>query len=321
MEKPLVSVIMPTYNQAQFVGEAVRSVLDQTYQNLELIIIDNYSDDGTEVVIHGQQDQRIKYYKLANHGIIAASRNYGIQHAVGEYVAFIDSDDLWYPEKIEKQIALMENDKDIGLVFTDFKIKAPNVRYEGKILGPKDRQIGGFIYDKLLYANFIISSSSCVRASVLKEVGGFDEGEDFRCAEDFDLWLRLARQCKAAYVPQVLGIYRMHEHNESAGEMRLQRAFAVIEKHVAQGWTNISKANRAKANFLIHIGWPLIGHNGKVARSHFTKAVTLNPWNFKALCVVFVGIFLSYFPFLNKILMRGNRDRKIANRLLNPQNL
>src|SRR3989304_8476363 len=100
MKQPLVSVIMPTYNHARFIGEAIGSVLNQTYPNLELIIIDNYSEDNTEEIVSSYKNQRVKYFKFRNHGVIAASRNYGMRHAQGDYIAFLDSDDLWEPTKI-----------------------------------------------------------------------------------------------------------------------------------------------------------------------------------------------------------------------------
>ena len=102
-EQSLVSVVMPTYNHAQYIGEAITSVLNQDYQNLELIIVDNFSEDNTEAIVNGFNDQRIQYYQFANNGIIAASRNYGITKASGEFIAFLDSDDIWKEGKLKKQ--------------------------------------------------------------------------------------------------------------------------------------------------------------------------------------------------------------------------
>ncbi|MBA7530747.1 UDP-Glc:alpha-D-GlcNAc-diphosphoundecaprenol beta-1,3-glucosyltransferase WfgD [subsurface metagenome] len=102
-KQPLISVVMPTYNHGRFIGDAINSVLNQTYRNLELIIIDNFSEDNTEKIVTSYKDDRIKYLKFKNNGVIASSRNYGIKHSRGEYIAFLDSDDVWLPEKLEKQ--------------------------------------------------------------------------------------------------------------------------------------------------------------------------------------------------------------------------
>ena len=101
VKQPLVSVIMPTYNHAKFIGKAIGSVLNQTHKNLELIIIDNYSVDNTEEIVKSFNDHRIKYIKFMNNGVIAASRNNGLKIAKGEWVCFLDSDDWWYPKKLE----------------------------------------------------------------------------------------------------------------------------------------------------------------------------------------------------------------------------
>ena len=121
MNEPLVSVVMPTYNHAQFIKDAIDSVRGQTYLNWELIIIDNYSEDNTRDIIEAYADDRIRYVQFRNNGIIAASRNRGIEQAQGEYVAFIDSDDVWLPEKISWQVRAMEPDRRRGISFGKFR--------------------------------------------------------------------------------------------------------------------------------------------------------------------------------------------------------
>ena len=112
MAQPLVSVVMPTYNHAQFIKEAIESVLSQSYRNMELIVIDNYSQDNTRQIVESFGDPRIKYHQFANNGIIAASRNYGITQAQGEYVAFIDSDDVWFGDKLKLQMEALCEDEE-----------------------------------------------------------------------------------------------------------------------------------------------------------------------------------------------------------------
>ena len=98
---PRVSVVIPTYNHAAFLHKALQSVVDQTYKNLEILVVNNFSTDETESIVSSFSDKNISLFNFRNNGIIAAARNHGIQHATGEFIAFLDSDDIWYPTKIE----------------------------------------------------------------------------------------------------------------------------------------------------------------------------------------------------------------------------
>jgi len=192
-KEPLISVVMPTYNHVNFVGDAVRSVLSQTYSNLELVIIDNYSTDGTEELIKGFNDDRIKYYKFSNNGVIAKSRNKGIKEARGEYIAFIDSDDKWVPNKLVFQKDCFEEKPEIGLLCCDFKIDGLEKRYKDQLMIGARKDIAG-TYSDLLNFNFVICSSVFAKKNILDEAGIFDESEELLSVEDWDLWLRISRK-------------------------------------------------------------------------------------------------------------------------------
>lgn len=207
IKQPLVSVIMPTYNHAQFIGEAIDSVLNQTYKNLELIVIDNYSEDNTEEIIRSFNDPRIKYMKFRNHGIIGASRNQGIRHAVGKYIAFLDSDDLWLDHKLERQLVEFKKGDSIGLVCTNL-IYFDKYGEHGKLLNLPDKH---FTFNELLRDNPIANSSVMIRRSVLDNVGLFDESRDIIAGEDYELWLRVAKKNKIRYIDTPLIKYRIHE--------------------------------------------------------------------------------------------------------------
>ena len=116
---PLVSVVIPTYNHARFLDSALQSVLDQTYTHWEAIIIDNHSTDNTDEVMASFTDSRFTYIKIHNNGVIAASRNAGIRAAKGEFIAFLDSDDIWLPRKLEIQLKYFESNKELLLVGTN----------------------------------------------------------------------------------------------------------------------------------------------------------------------------------------------------------
>lgn len=322
MNEPLVSVVMPTYNHAGFIKEAVDSVLNQSYRNLELIIIDNYSEDKTADIIGSYKDQRIKYLKFRNNGIIAASRNYGIQQAGGKYVAFIDSDDVWLPAKLTLQVAALETGGGPrGISFCKFKVISPDTADHEKIMGPKSPVLPERLYERLIKANFIVSSSTVVLKKALDEVGLFDEHPDLRCSEDFDLWLRITRKYKTAYVDEVAGIYRMHAANQSANDLRLKRALAVIDKHFQNGWINQHLADKARASFYFQVGWTLIGEDSQLARSHCTKALYYDFTNPRIILVSMLGVGLSYIPGVYRVLRNNKLDKKISRRTINPQNL
>ena len=320
-KEPLISVVMPTYNHGQFIKESMVSVLDQAYKNFELIIVDNYSRDDTEKIVKSFNEHRISYYKFSNKGIIAASRNFGISKSAGEYIAFIDSDDIWYPSKLEAQINVFLKEPTAGLVYSSLKIKSPDISENNKIIKPKSKSCSGDIYYQLINFDFIPSSSVIVRSLILNEVGNFDENPELVTVEDWDLWLRITRKFKAVFFPEVLGVYRMHGHNQSAKNKRFNKAICVVNKHFENGLLSERLANRAKANMNFREGWFSIAQDPKKARSLLRKALFYGKGNLKIYFVSIITIFLSYVPFLYKFIRRKSFDRRIATQILNPQNL
>lgn len=321
MANPLVSVVMPTYNHSEFIGEAIECVLNQTYSNLELIIVDNFSEDQTAQVIASYKDSRIKYVQYRNNGIIAASRNHGIQLSQGEYVAFLDSDDLWVPEKLEWQVKALQLDPQRGLSFCRFAVKSDSELECQKVMGPKVDELPDQIYARLIKANFVVSSSTVVSSQALGDVGVFDESPELRCSEDFDLWLRIARAYKIAYVNRIGGSYRVHATQQSGDDLRLKRALAVIAKHEKNAWISSKYADKARASFYFQVGWVLVDQQSKLARSHLSQAIKLDPGNLKIRLVSCVGYILTFFPGIYRFLLNHRIDQKVSQRTINPQNL
>ncbi len=198
--KPAVTVIIPTFNRASVVVRAIRSVLGQTCQDWELIVVDDCSTDGTEQSVSGFSDHRISYIRHDRNRRAGAARNTGIRHAQGEYVAFLDSDDEWLPEKLQYELEVLRNsDPEVGLVYTGKMI----LDESGSVLAVRMPTKSGWVYDALLDWDFIGSCSRVtVRREVLDRVGGFDE--TFVNCQDYDLWLRVARASKIACVPYCL---------------------------------------------------------------------------------------------------------------------
>jgi len=206
-EKPVISVIIPTHNYSKFLPEAVESVLNQTFSDFELIIVDDGSSDDTAAVVEPYlRDCRVRYFYQDNKGLSAA-RNAGIKAAKGEFIALLDSDDVWMPTKLERQIQLFKDKPDVALVYCmvehiDENGKAlPHISWPHKV---------GATYRDLMYMPWVVGSGSSVliRKSIFDEVGLFDEG--MNSVEDTNMWIRILRHHDSAYIDDVLVRIRKH---------------------------------------------------------------------------------------------------------------
>jgi glycosyltransferase involved in cell wall biosynthesis len=235
MNDPLISIIMPAYNTERYIAAAIRSVLDQTYQRWELIVIDDGSTDATASVVRDfvSSDGRIKYIFQHNQKQ-AKARNTGIKQSGGELVAFLDSDDLWTREKLDLQVkALRENAADLifsdGFVFHDNNVFDENSTFKSAVGG-----FGGAEwFMDLMLRNRIPVLSVLVRRKVLDEVGGFDEDPRHWGLEDYDLWLSIARRGYRFYgMRERLVRYRVrNDSTSSQREAMLKAELSMIEKH------------------------------------------------------------------------------------------
>lgn len=209
----LISIVIPTYNQAEFLKKCLKSVVNQTYSNWEAIVVNNHSEDNTVEVVNGFNDDRIRLISYKNNGIIAASRNVGIRDAKGHYVAFLDSDDLWYPNKLARCHEVLKSSGGVELVCHDEIVRSDT----GEVIahnhyGPASERM----FDKLLFrGNCLSTSATIVERSVLIDVGGFREDRSYVTAEDYDLWIRLSGRCKFAFIHENLGEYILHANNLS----------------------------------------------------------------------------------------------------------
>jgi teichuronic acid biosynthesis glycosyltransferase TuaG len=228
--EPLVSIVIPTYNHAHFLTEAIHSVLAQTCDNWEVIIVNNFSTDDTESIVAGFKDARIKLINFANGGAIAASRNVGIRLATAEYVAFLDSDDFWEPKKLEICLSVLHQEKLDWVCHGECWF---GDGIEKKVTyGPLSRAS----FDALLYkGNCISTSAVVVRRSSLVALAGFNESLELVTSEDYELWLRLTqRGARLNFINDILGSYRIHAGGQSRAAIRNMLATsAVVEKFFA----------------------------------------------------------------------------------------
>ncbi|MDD5097241.1 MAG: glycosyltransferase [Candidatus Omnitrophica bacterium] len=208
MSNPKVSVIIPVFNGERFIKESLESAINQSYKNLEIIVVDDGSTDGTAKVIATMADNRIKYLHTQNRGVSTA-RNYGIKNSDGEYIALLDYDDLWLSGKIEEQVKQAEKYPDAGLFYCRFYI----IDGQGGIIGESNAQSSKDILKDLLLIGNIIGppSSTLIRKKTFDEIGVFDT--ELSTSADWDLWIRITYKSNAVLLPDYLLKYRMHGKN------------------------------------------------------------------------------------------------------------
>lgn len=212
----LVSVIIPAYNSVAYIGQALESVLGQTYRNIEIIVIDDGSTDGTGGCI-GHYGPGVTYIRQENQGP-ATARNVGILRARGTYLAFLDADDVWLPEKIEEQVRYLESSPDMVLVYTNF-VKSADGTPVGPVqcATPAQREEGA-VFEQMLNSDVrsrprVLPSSVVMRRNIIARAGLFDPFIAGPGGEDREFWIRVASVGNFGFVDRVLWVYRQHETN------------------------------------------------------------------------------------------------------------
>lgn len=204
--EPLVSVVIATYNMGQYVGGAVDSILNQSWQNLEVIVVDDGSTDDTEAQMQRfEGDGRVVYVKTENRKQPKA-KNRGLQEARGDFIAFCDADDMWEPEKLAHQIPAFE-DPEVGVVYSSASAIDENGRVTTQHQGPVPDRPSGYITDQLITHNCVPFGTAVIRRQAVEDSGMFDES--IRMGIDWDLWLRYSIKWKFHHVPERLYIYRV----------------------------------------------------------------------------------------------------------------
>ncbi len=235
-----VSVIVPTFNRKDLVCGALDSVFAQTFRDFELLVIDDGSTDGTFELLQQTYGSAIRLYRQSNLGA-AAARNRGMDEARGRFIAFLDSDDTWKPEKLERQISAFQRDPDLGLVYCGFEGR--NER--GELIRTHIPQLDGMIADQLLFGNHIGGASVVVlKKECANAVGRFDGA--FSPAEDHEYWIRFCRRYKAGFTPEPLVLYLSHRTGISQDNGRLERADRAVLQACLAGEPDTEEAARRK---------------------------------------------------------------------------
>ena len=217
---PQVSVIIPTYNRAHVLGEAIESVLSQTYDDLELIVVDDGSQDGTRDVV-ASYSSRLTYLYQENRGVSTA-RNRGIEQSRGSYLSFLDSDDLWLKEKLYLQMEYMKVHPEALICYTDEIWIRKGVRVNQM---KKHRKYSGMIFEHCLPLCIVSPSSVLIHRQLLNEVGVFDE--TLEVCEDYDLWLRISARYPIHFIETPLIIKRGGHEDQLSKQGKGQDRFRI----------------------------------------------------------------------------------------------
>ena len=274
MSNPKVSVVIPNYNYGDYLSEALDSVLSQTFQDFEVIVVDNFSTDNTKEVIESKGSEKIRVIQFQNDGSIGAARNHGISEAKGDFVAFLDSDDLWHPSKLAIQLNRTEAKADIS--FHDLK------RFGARSFSTfRGWSLGKNALETLASeGNPLATSSVLIRRSVLIEARGFPEESELVSVEDFALWLRLAQNgVSFLHIPRTLGKYRIHggvtsrTDSPSRAELALEPYLPQLSKQrvqMAKGFIAYARGTRE-----LSLG------NANQAKQHFVFALRFGAFRFR----------------------------------------
>lgn len=278
-KNPKVSVVIPAYNAVRFVNATIDSVLSQTLQDFEILAVDDGSTDNTKEILETYGD-KIRYLPKKNGGVSSA-RNFGIENAKGKYIAFLDADDVWMPEKLEKQVSLMETNEELGLCYAATQKVDEELNYLSSIPANAYED-----YTESLLLNLNIVAGSCssamVRREILAQTDGFDSR--FTTYADWEFWLRLSLLTKFAPINEELVKYRIVKGSMSSKpEVSKKDALGVLEKFF--NLPNLPEKykflkDQVFSNQLMIVSGEFL-HNGKVVESIncIWQAIKLYPQN------------------------------------------
>jgi len=279
-DDPLVTVVIPTYRRHEKLNRALRSVTEQTYENLEIIVVNDYPEEEIDEHIE-VEDERIKTIDLNENRGGSGARNVGIEKSNGKYITFLDDDDEYLPEKVEKQVKkIQELPDDYGLVAVEGKIMKGNEE-----IGPwKSDLEDGDVYEELLKKNKILSVSTLVKKGVFENVGKFDE--DLPSCQDADMWLRAAKEYRVATIHEPLVKYYTDDEERITAdhENRVKGKKAFLEKHDD---TKNHPEGLSYRQFVI--GFDSLHFDKKQAREYLIKSIKTK-FNWKSVFLLMLSL-------------------------------
>ena len=267
-----VSIIIPTFNRAQYVCEAIDSVLAQTFKDHEIIVVDDGSTDNTSEVLKIYGDQ-IRCFSQKNRGLSAA-RNLGMSLSRGEYIAFLDDDDVWLPEKLEKQVQILDNSPELGFVCSEAYV----FNNDKQILEHWKRgRHNQETFESLFEENFVSVLTVVMRRRCFEEIGDFDESLIF--SEDYDYWLRLSLKYKFQYMNIPLAKYRFHNNQMSKNlDDKMSDCPKIFnKKEIAQRISFLKRKIRLAGEYYRTAGIFYSANNFIKAKEYFLRSIFTYP--------------------------------------------
>jgi glycosyltransferase involved in cell wall biosynthesis len=282
-----VSVIIPTFNRAAFLKTAVQSVLKQNYDNFEIIIVDDNSQDNTQAVVKKFSDERIRYTRHQQNKGVSAARNTAIKASKGEYIAFLDDDDEWVSEKLKKQVEIIEKSsvKVCGVYSSFFIIE--NKKMEIGNISPHIKNKRGNLFEQFAFGNPIHTSTVLIRSECLEEVGLFDESISFM--EDRDLWIRLSMRWNFEFIDQPLIKVYSHKQRKLSenlegqirGRQKILERYDYLFNKDRKTWSKLHLLQGAQYCQLKDM---------KTGRKNIVRGIKIYPFNFNAYLHLFSAL-------------------------------
>ena len=282
---PRVSVVVPTYNRADLLPQAIDSVLRQAFVSFELLVVDDGSTDDTDRVVARFEDDRILYLRQPHSGLPAVARNTGMRRARGEFIAFLDSDDLWLPEKLACQVEQMDARPELGLVYANAYrfVDDPRQHDPRDLLLKPGQGVAGEAFERLYGRPVIPNLTVMIRSSVVAKTGLFDEDPRLKANEDYDYWLRIAHEYSIGYLDRPLALYRHHAQGISKATLATYQAKLFLLEKLDRAYPEFvarhpEKRSRWLATIHYGLGRELLrGDRAMEARSHLRQSWAIEP--------------------------------------------
>ena len=292
---PIVSVIIPTYNRAALLPRAIRSVLNQSFQDFELIIVNDGSTDNTEEVVKSFEDNKIRYIRHEKNRGGSAARNTGIKAAQGQYIGLLDDDDEWLPEKLEKQINKFQGlSEGYGVVYSGFSYVYDK---KGEIICNNVPMLRGNVYDSLIKGCILGSPTPVIKKICFQKAGFFDE--TLPSCQDWDMWIRISKNYNFDFVPDILAKHYVHGVQISVD---LNVKIIAREKLIEKYWIDLSQKPQTLSILLTRLGILYsLGEDYTKARKYFFASIKKDPLKRGN----YIHLLLSaLIPSLHKVLIK-----------------
>lgn len=286
MSRPRVSIILPTYNRAHSISKAIYSILEQTFTDFELIIVDDGSSDQTKNIVKAFTDPRVSYIEHGHNKGVSAARNTGISLAKGNFIAFQDSDDKWYPTKLEKQIkTFSQASPKLGVVYVStLKIYQHN---EILLPDPKLKPKSGNVLNKLLISNLFPIPAALIKKQCFKEAGTFDE--KLATQEDWELCIRIAQKYHFAHINEPL--VESPFSSSGVNNANIQNIIGAINYIKEKHYSSFKNSQGSLANLEYFLGCKACHQNSwQLGRRYLMSSIRMQPLRIK----YWAAILLSY---------------------------